>query len=121
MHIDTGTAICQKKKSDIFVVNFAVNGEKYKNESNPINMHKKTGWESPLFPQNDAGDCAISPNASQIAFLAKINTKNNAWQILARIYTVSTTGKKATVIINKDIPTDLSSPHFTSSGLLVYF
>lgn len=119
--IDTGTAMCQKKKNDIFVVNLAVNGEKYKIDSDPINMHKSTDLESPLFPQGDASDYAISPDASQIDSLAKINTENNAWQNSAHTYTVSTTGKEAPVAINKDIPAALSSPRFTSSGLLLYF
>ncbi|KAG1139963.1 hypothetical protein G6F37_001859 [Rhizopus arrhizus] len=110
-----------EKKNDIFVVNLAANGEKYKIDSDPINMHKSTDLESPLFPQGDASDYAISPDASQIASLAKVNTENNAWQNSAHIYTVSTTGKEAPAAINKDIPAALSSPRFTSSGLLLYF
>lgn len=77
--------------------------------------------ESPGFPLGDAGDFAISPDASKIAFLAKINTRDNAWQTSAHIYTVSTTGEEEPVAINKDIPAASSSPHFTSSGQLVYF
>lgn len=82
---------------------------------------KNTGLESPTFPQGDAGDFAISPDASQIAFLTKINTRDNAWQTSAHIYTVATSGKEQPVAVNKDIAAASSSPHYTSSGLLVYF
>lgn len=77
--------------------------------------------ESPSFPQGDAGDFDISPDASQIAFVSKINTRDNAWQTSAHVYIVSTSGKEEPVVINKDIPAASSSPHFTSTGQLVYF
>ncbi|KAI8348009.1 Alpha/Beta hydrolase protein [Choanephora cucurbitarum] len=110
-----------EKKNNIFVVHLSIDNKKYKIKGEPINLLKNTGLESPLFPQGGADDYAISPDASQVAFLAKINTKDNAWQTSAHIYTVSTSGEESPKAINKDIPAASSCPHFTSSGLLVYF
>ncbi|KAI8078261.1 Alpha/Beta hydrolase protein [Gilbertella persicaria] len=111
----------KEKKNNIFVVDVSIIDRKYKIASEPINLLRKTGLESPGFPMGDASDFDISPDASQIAFLAKINTRDNAWQTSAHIYTVATNGKGAPVAINKDIPAASSAPHFISSGLLVYF
>lgn len=110
-----------EKKNTIFVVDLSIIDNKYKVASDPINLLKNTGLESPTFPQGDAGDFDISPDASQIAFVSKINTKDNAWQTSAHIYTVSTRGDAEPVAINKDIPASSSSPRYTPSGQLVYF
>lgn len=117
-HWDTYVA---EKKNNIFVIDLSVIDKKYKITSEPINLLKGTGLESPTFPQGDASDYEISPDASQIAFLSKINTRDNAWQTSAHIYTVATSGKEEPVAVNKDINAASSSPHYTSSGLLVYF
>lgn len=114
-------AYVSEKKNNIFVVDLAIDDRKYKVSSEPINLLKGTGLESPLFPQGDAGDFAISPDASQIAFLSKINTRDNAWQTSAHIYTIATSGKEQPVAVNADIPAASSSPHYTANGLLVYF
>ncbi|KAI8062998.1 Alpha/Beta hydrolase protein [Thamnidium elegans] len=110
-----------EKKNTIFVIRLSIEDGKYKIEGEPINLLKGTGLESPTFPQGDAGDYDISADASQIAFVSKINTKDNAWQTSAHIYTISTDGKGSPVAVNKDIPASSSGPHYTSSGQLVYF
>jgi acylaminoacyl-peptidase len=114
-------AYVTEKKNNIFVVQLSKNGDKYEVSGQPINLLKQTGLESPGFPQGDASDYDFSPDASQVAFLSKINTRDNAWQTSAHIYTVSTSGQEAPVPINTDIPAASSSPHYTSSGQLVYF
>jgi acylaminoacyl-peptidase len=110
-----------EKKNNIFVVDLSIIDRKYKVSSEPINLLTKTGLESPGFPQGDASDFDISADASQIAFVAKSTNKDNAWQTSAHVYIVSTSGKEEPVAINKDILAASSSPHYTSSGLLVYF
>ncbi|KAI7888020.1 Alpha/Beta hydrolase protein [Mucor mucedo] len=110
-----------EKKNTIFVVDLSIKNNKYEIATKPINLLKNSGLESPTFPQGDAGDFDISPDASHIAFVAKINTKDNAWQTSAHIYTVSTTGDAAPVAINKDIPAASSNPRYTPQGQLVYF
>ncbi|KAI7897664.1 Alpha/Beta hydrolase protein [Cokeromyces recurvatus] len=111
----------KEKKNNIFVVHLEVIEDKYQLKDKPVNLLRKTGLESPGFPLGDASDFDISPDASQLAFVAKINTKDNAWQTSAHIYTVSTSGLDEPVAINKDIPAASSNPHYTSSNLLVYF
>lgn len=110
-----------EKKNSIFTVRLSIEDNKYKVEGKPVNLLKGTGLESPVFPQGDAGDFDISPDASHIAFLSKINTRDNAWQTSAHIYIISTDGEGKLVSVNTDIPAASSSPHYTSSGQLVYF
>jgi dipeptidyl aminopeptidase/acylaminoacyl peptidase len=114
-------AYVTEKKNNIFVVDLAIIDRRYKVSSEPINLLRKTGLESPSFPQGDAGDFDISADASQIAFVFRPTKKDYAWNTSAHIYIVSTFGKEEPAAINKDIPAASSSPHFTSSGLLVYF
>ncbi|OAD07305.1 hypothetical protein MUCCIDRAFT_77714 [Mucor lusitanicus CBS 277.49] len=113
----------KEKKNNIFVVHLEVNGDgKYQLKGKPVNVLKDTGLESPGFPQGDASDYDISPDASQIAFVAKISSEDNAWQTSAHVYTVSINGQDGKpVAINKDIPAASSAPHFTQAGQLVYF
>lgn len=103
------------------MVDLSIIDNKYKVASKPLNLLKNSGLESPTFPQGDAGDFDISPDASHIAFLSKINTKDNAWQTSAHIYTVSTRGDAEPVAVNKDIPAASSNPRYTPAGQLVYF
>lgn len=111
-----------EKKNNIFVAHLEINNDsKYQIADKPINLLRNSGLESPGFPQGDASDYDISPDASQIAFVAKITSKDNAWQTSAHVYTVSTSGKDEPSAINKDIPAAASAPHFTPSGQLVYF
>ncbi|CEG83539.1 hypothetical protein RMATCC62417_17442 [Rhizopus microsporus] len=111
----------QEKKNNIFVVHLEIKDNKYQLADKPINLLKGSGLESPIFPLGDAGDFAISPDASQLAFLAKSTKPDNAWQTSAHIYLVSTKGNGSPKAINDDIPAASSSPYFAPSGLLVYF
>lgn len=114
-------AYIQEKKNNIFVVHLSSNTGKYQVSSKPINLLRQSGLESPVFPLGGAGDYAISPDASQIAFVAKINTRDNAWQTSAHVYTVSTSGTEKPIAINNGIPAASSGPYYTPSGDLVYF
>jgi dipeptidyl aminopeptidase/acylaminoacyl peptidase len=114
-------AYVTEKKNNIFVVDLAIIDRRYKVSSEPINLLRKTGLESPGLSQGDASDFDISADASQIAFVSKSTKKDSAWQSSAHVYIVSTSGKEEPIAINKYIPAASSSPHFTSSGLLVYF
>ncbi|KAI8639615.1 Alpha/Beta hydrolase protein [Parasitella parasitica] len=115
-------AYVKEKKNNIFVVRLEITHDaKYQMADKPINLLQHSGLESPSFPQGDTSDYDISPDASQIAFIAKITSTDNAWQTSAHVYTVSTSGKHEPVAINKDIPAASSCPHFTGSGQLVYF
>ncbi|KAI8992631.1 Alpha/Beta hydrolase protein [Pilobolus umbonatus] len=109
-----------KKKNNLFVVHLSINNGIYKVVDKPINVMKNTHLESPGFPQGDASDYDISPDASHIAFLSKITTRDNAWETSSHIYIVSTTGDTP-VVVNGDIPAASSNPCYTPSGLLVYF
>ncbi|KAI9480368.1 MAG: Alpha/Beta hydrolase protein [Benjaminiella poitrasii] len=110
----------KEKKNNIFVVRLTFNDKKYQIDEKPINLLKETKLESPGFPLGDASDYDISPDATQLAFLSKITSKDNAWQTSAHIYTVSTSGSEKPIAINEDIPAASSNPHYTSSGSLVY-
>lgn len=114
-------AFVTEKKNNIFVVDLSIIDRKYKVSSEPINLLRKTGLESPGFPQGDASDFDISADASQIAFVAKSTKKDNAWQTSSHVYIVSTLGNKEPISINTDILAASSNPHYTASGLLVYF
>ncbi|KAI8968569.1 Alpha/Beta hydrolase protein [Mycotypha africana] len=115
-----------EKKNNLFVVSLSVNKEgKYEVSHEPVNLLKDTGFECPAFPLGDASDYAISPDGSQIAFLAKSTAKDNAWQTTSHIYLVPTTidesNDRKPRPINDDIPAASSSPHFIADNQLVYF
>ncbi|KAG1614094.1 hypothetical protein G6F46_007207 [Rhizopus delemar] len=111
----------QEKKNNIFTVHLSYEDGKYQLSGEPVNLLKDSGLESPLFPLGDASDYAISPDGSQVAFLAKTTARDNAWQTTAHIYLTSTSGDGQPVPINGDVPAASSHPYFTPSGQLVYF
>ncbi|CAO3690587.1 unnamed protein product [Rhizopus stolonifer] len=109
----------EEKKNNLFVVSLAYEEGHYKLSSEPLNLLKNSALESPLFPSGDASDYDISPDATQIAFLAKTPERDNAWQTTAYIYLVSTKGGSPQQI--NHLPAASSSPYFTPTGQLAYF
>ncbi|ORZ26016.1 Alpha/Beta hydrolase protein [Absidia repens] len=112
-----------EKRNAIFAVSLEVVDGQYKLKDEPRNLLKGTGLQSPLFPLGGASDYVVSEDGTEIAFVSKISTRDNAWQTSQHIYTLSLEKGEhgAPVALNDDIPAASSSPTYApKSGRLAY-
>ncbi|KAF7728576.1 hypothetical protein EC973_005802 [Apophysomyces ossiformis] len=116
-HWDTFTT---QKKNNIFTVQLDVVDGRYRVATHPRNLLRNTDLQSPNFPLGDSSDYAISPDGSQLAFVSKIQTPDNAWQTSQHIYLVDAAGETEPIAVNDNIPAASSKPTFAPSGIMAY-
>ncbi|KAI8338748.1 Alpha/Beta hydrolase protein [Chlamydoabsidia padenii] len=113
-----------EKRNALFVVTLDLVDNKYQLKNSPRNLLKGTGLQSPLFPLGGASDYVVSNDGTEIAFVSKISTRDNAWQTSQHIYTLSLQeeDKESTpVALNQDIPAASAGPSYgPQSGRLAY-
>ncbi|KAG0167517.1 hypothetical protein DFQ28_004177 [Apophysomyces sp. BC1034] len=118
-HWDT---FISEKKNNLFTIELELQDGRYRVASQPRNLLKRTGLmkQSPNFPLGDSSDYAISADGSQLAFVSKIQTPDNAWQTSQHIYLVQTTEHSDPIPVNDFIPAASSKPTFAPNGILAY-
>ncbi|KAI8096676.1 Alpha/Beta hydrolase protein [Halteromyces radiatus] len=119
-HWDT---FLSEKQNNIFAVSLEfVNGQ-YQLKGEPRNLLKNSGLQSPLFPLGGASDYVVSDDGTELAFVSKITSRDNAWQTSQHIYTLSLvdSNESTPVALNDDIPAASSTPTYApKSGRLAY-
>ncbi|KAL1930470.1 hypothetical protein VTP01DRAFT_10632 [Rhizomucor pusillus] len=108
------------KQNKLFVVQLELDDGKYKISGEPRNLLKNTGLECPDFPLGGASEFDISPDGEEVAFAAKITSRDNAWQTSRHIYLVPTFGEGKLQVLNADIPAASNSPTYAPNGDLFY-
>ncbi|TPX34481.1 hypothetical protein SmJEL517_g02821 [Synchytrium microbalum] len=68
--------------------------------SQPVNLMKDTGLQTPVAPFGGTGDFDISPDGSELAFTAKVPGRDEAWNTNTDIYIVSMSGNGSPVSIS---------------------